>query len=97
MIIYATGSDVGENGVGLNQDVYGEDGVELRSYWKGIGGPQSYLGVAVPSVSLYRGRLSLMIVSKLFYHHWTQRSRRVMGFYYRQSDYSHCGIDSRHG
>jgi len=52
VIIYATGSDVGENGVGLNKDVFGEGGVELRSWWKDIGGPQSYLGLAVPGVSL---------------------------------------------
>lgn len=51
VIVFATGSDVARHGVGLNVGLYGEDGVELREFWKEIGGPQSYRGLAVPGVS----------------------------------------------
>ena len=51
IIIYATGSDVGR--------LYGEGRLELKSYWESIGGPQSYLGVAVPNVC----RLSTLLRS----------------------------------
>lgn len=51
VIIWATGSDVARHGVGLNVGLYGEDGVELKQFWEEIGGPQSYLGLAVPGVS----------------------------------------------
>lgn len=52
VIVFATGSDVARHGVGLNVGLYGEDGLELREFWKEIGGPQSYRGLAVPGVSL---------------------------------------------
>jgi len=51
VIVYATGSDVAEHGVGVNEGLRGENEVELKEYWKSIGGPQSYLGLAVPGVS----------------------------------------------
>jgi cation diffusion facilitator CzcD-associated flavoprotein CzcO len=51
VIVFATGSDVARHGVGLNVGLYGEDGVELKEFWKEIGGPQSYRGLAVPGVS----------------------------------------------
>jgi hypothetical protein len=51
VIIFATGANVGESGVGLNKNVFGQDGIELEGFWKSIGGPQSYLGIAVPGVS----------------------------------------------
>jgi hypothetical protein len=50
IIIYATGSDVARQGVGLNVGLKGQDGVELKEYWESIGGPQSYQGVAIPGV-----------------------------------------------
>ncbi|ORY66919.1 hypothetical protein BCR35DRAFT_308352 [Leucosporidium creatinivorum] len=53
IIIFATGSDVAEHGVGLNIGLKGEGGVELREHWKSIGGPQSYLGVSVPRFPNY--------------------------------------------
>lgn len=53
VIIYATGSEVGRHGVGLNENLYGEDGLELKAYWESIGGPQSYLGIAVPKFPNY--------------------------------------------
>ncbi|ORY91546.1 hypothetical protein BCR35DRAFT_340447 [Leucosporidium creatinivorum] len=49
VIIFATGADVAQHGLGLNIGLKGEGGVELREYWKSLGGPQAYLGVAVPS------------------------------------------------
>lgn len=51
IIIYATGSDVGRHGVGLNENLHGEQGLELKAYWESIGGPQAYRGLAVPKVS----------------------------------------------
>ncbi|GFZ49896.1 hypothetical protein JCM24511_07299 [Saitozyma sp. JCM 24511] len=53
VIIYATGSDVGRHGVGLNIGLKGEGGKELREYWEEIGGPQSYMGLAVPGFPNY--------------------------------------------
>ncbi len=35
-------------GVGVNKDVRGEAGLELKAYWDAIGGPQAYAGLAVP-------------------------------------------------
>ncbi|TNY18000.1 FAD/NAD(P)-binding domain-containing protein [Rhodotorula diobovata] len=52
-IAWATGFEVSETGVGLNKDVYGEDGKELRQTWKEAGGAYGYLGVAVPRVPNY--------------------------------------------
>lgn len=51
VIIFATGSDVARHGVGLNVGLYGEGDKELREFWREIGGPQSYQGLAVPGVS----------------------------------------------
>lgn len=51
VIISATGANVGESGLGLNKNVFGQNGIELEAFWKSIGGPQSYLGIAVPGVS----------------------------------------------
>ena len=51
VIIFATGSDVARHGVGLNMGLHGEDDRELREFWRELGGPQSYRGLAVPSVS----------------------------------------------
>jgi cation diffusion facilitator CzcD-associated flavoprotein CzcO len=53
MIVFATGSNVAEHGLGLNIGLYGEGGIELRSYWKSIEGPQSYLGLSVPKFPNY--------------------------------------------
>ncbi|KAL1407865.1 hypothetical protein Q8F55_007301 [Vanrija albida] len=53
VIIYATGSDVPYQGVGVNTNLHGEGGVELEQYWKSIGGPQAYAGVAVPHFPNY--------------------------------------------
>lgn len=50
VIIYATGSDVSNEGVGVNKGVIGENGLELKTYWDSIGGPQAYAGVAIPHV-----------------------------------------------
>jgi cation diffusion facilitator CzcD-associated flavoprotein CzcO len=50
ILIFATGSDVAEHGVGLNVNLRGEKGLELQTFWKDIGGPQAYLGIAVPKV-----------------------------------------------
>lgn len=54
VIIYATGADVAWEGVGVNRQVFGEDGQELRAYWESLGGPQAYAGLAVPHVSALR-------------------------------------------
>lgn len=51
VIIYATGADVPNEGVGVNKGVHGEEGLELKTYWDRIGGPQAYAGFAVPHVS----------------------------------------------
>ena len=51
--MFATGSNVAEHGLDLNVELYGEDGVELRSYWESIDGPQSYLGLSVPKFPNY--------------------------------------------
>jgi hypothetical protein len=51
IIVFATGSDVARHGVGLNVGLYGEDGLELRSYWESLDGPEAYFGLAVPKVS----------------------------------------------
>ena len=53
IIVFATGSNVAEHGLGLNVGLYGEDEIELRSYWKGIDGPQAYLGLSVPKFPNY--------------------------------------------
>lgn len=50
IIVWATGFEVSETGVGLNHGVYGEDGKELRQTWKERKGAYGYLGVAVPAV-----------------------------------------------
>jgi cation diffusion facilitator CzcD-associated flavoprotein CzcO len=54
IIIFATGADVGRHGVGLNENLHGEDGVELKAYWQSLGGPQAYRGLSVPKVRSYR-------------------------------------------
>ncbi|SGY78628.1 BQ5605_C008g04902 [Microbotryum silenes-dioicae] len=46
VVIFATGSNVAEHGVGINLGVKGEEGKTLNEHWKEIGGPQAYLGVA---------------------------------------------------
>lgn len=51
VIIFATGSDVPHEGVGVNRNVFGEGGKELRTYWDEVGGPKAYKGLAVPHVS----------------------------------------------
>ncbi|KAM0788798.1 hypothetical protein ACM66B_002886 [Microbotryomycetes sp. NB124-2] len=48
VIIFATGSNVAEHGLGLNKNLFGEDNLELQQFWKSIGGPQAYRGLAVP-------------------------------------------------
>ncbi|GAA6010480.1 hypothetical protein JCM10207_001325 [Rhodosporidiobolus poonsookiae] len=53
VIVWATGFEVSETGVGLNHGVYGEDGKELRETWKEAKGAYGYLGVAVPKVPNY--------------------------------------------
>lgn len=52
VIIFATGSNVAEHGVGVNIGLKGQEDVDLQTYWKRIGGPQAYLGTSVPGVSL---------------------------------------------
>lgn len=54
VVIYATGCDVAETGVGLNENVKGEAGLELREHWKSIGGPQAYRSTALPKVRATR-------------------------------------------
>lgn len=53
VIIFATGSDVAQFGLGLNVGLKGQDGLELREYWDSLGGPEAYLGVAVPHFPNY--------------------------------------------
>ncbi|KAI5474500.1 ABC transporter [Pseudohyphozyma bogoriensis] len=48
VIVFATGADVPNHGVGLSDNIRGQDGLELRQYWNSIGGPQAYIGLAVP-------------------------------------------------
>ncbi|GAA5826672.1 hypothetical protein JCM11251_002849 [Rhodosporidiobolus azoricus] len=50
IIVWATGFEVSETGVGLNFGVHGEDGKELRQVWKEANGAYGYLGVAAPNV-----------------------------------------------
>lgn len=50
VIIWATGSDVPHHGLGENVNLHGEDGKELQAYWKEVGGPEAYAGLAVPGV-----------------------------------------------
>ncbi|BGP19605.1 hypothetical protein JCM10213_000200 [Rhodosporidiobolus nylandii] len=50
VIIWATGFEVSNTGVGLNHGVYGEDGKELAQTYKEAKGAYGYLGVAVPNV-----------------------------------------------
>ncbi|GAA5866141.1 hypothetical protein JCM8547_000611 [Rhodosporidiobolus lusitaniae] len=53
ILIWATGFEVSETGVGLNHGVYGEDGRELRETWKEAKGAYGYLGVMPPKVPNY--------------------------------------------
>jgi cation diffusion facilitator CzcD-associated flavoprotein CzcO len=53
VIVYATGSDIAQHGVGANVHVHGENGLELEKYWASIGGPQAYAGIAVPHFPNY--------------------------------------------
>lgn len=53
VIVYATGSDIGNHGLGANVHLFGEDGLELEKYWTSIGGPQAYAGIAVPKFPNY--------------------------------------------
>ncbi|GAA5958421.1 hypothetical protein JCM21900_002189 [Sporobolomyces salmonicolor] len=53
IIVWATGFEVSETGVGLNHNVYGEDGEELRALWKERGGAYGFLGIAMPKVPNY--------------------------------------------
>jgi cation diffusion facilitator CzcD-associated flavoprotein CzcO len=50
VIAWATGFEVSDTGVGLNHNVFGENGVELSEIWRKAGGAYGYLGVAVPEV-----------------------------------------------
>jgi len=94
VIVYATGSDVAEHGVGVNEGLRGEDGVELKDYWKSIGGPQSYLGLAVPGVrDTARGGRSgkavlleaeLTTVPELLHGAWPERVDRFLGLHHWQ-------------
>ena len=45
------GSDVPRYGLGLNEGLKGQDGLELKEYWESLKGPEAYLGLAVPNVS----------------------------------------------
>lgn len=53
IIVWATGFEVTETGVGLNQNVFGEDGRELREIWKAADGAYGYQGIAPPAVPNY--------------------------------------------
>ena len=50
VIAWATGFEVSDTGVGLNHNVFGEGGRELKQIWAEAGGAYGYLGVAVPNV-----------------------------------------------
>lgn len=50
VIVWATGFQVTETGVGLNHGVYGEDGIELSEKYKAHGGAYGFLGVGLPEV-----------------------------------------------
>lgn len=51
--LFTQGSDVAKHGVGLNINLKGEQGLELKSYWDSLGGPKAYLGTAVPQFPNY--------------------------------------------
>ena len=53
IIVWATGFEVSETGVGLNHNVVGEDGKELRATWKERQGAFGYRGIAAPNVPNY--------------------------------------------
>ena len=53
IIVWATGFEVSETGVGLNHNVFGEDGKELRATWKERQGAFGYRGIAAPNVPNY--------------------------------------------
>ncbi|GAA5865082.1 hypothetical protein JCM3774_002125 [Rhodotorula dairenensis] len=53
IIVWATGFEVSETGVGLNHNVLGEDGKELRAIWKERNGAFGYQGIAAPNVPNY--------------------------------------------
>lgn len=86
VIIYATGSDVPNHGLGANVGVLGEDRVELQQYWKDIGGPQSYAGLAVPKVWTMPFLVPLTTVPQLLYRNRTQQRRGVLGVHARPPD-----------
>ncbi|KAI5476017.1 hypothetical protein MNV49_000489 [Pseudohyphozyma bogoriensis] len=48
VIIYATGSDVAQYGLGLRDGLKGLDGQDLGEFYDSLGGPEAYLGLAVP-------------------------------------------------
>lgn len=51
VIVWATGFDVSRTGVGLNQDVKGEEeGKDLKQVWEEKEGAEAFLSVAVPKV-----------------------------------------------
>jgi cation diffusion facilitator CzcD-associated flavoprotein CzcO len=52
VIVWATGFDVSRTGVGLNEDVKGEEeGKDLKKVWEEKEGAEAFLSVAVPKVS----------------------------------------------
>ncbi|GAA6061463.1 hypothetical protein JCM10212_005666 [Sporobolomyces blumeae] len=52
-IVWATGFEVSETGVGLNHGVHGEGGEELSQVWRERDGAYGYLGIAPPKVPNY--------------------------------------------
>lgn len=53
VIVWATGFEVSSTGVGLNENVFGENGRELREVWEENGGAYGYQGILGPGVPNY--------------------------------------------
>lgn len=49
VIIFATGAHVATTGCGASQNIFGLEGQEVAAFWKDRGGPEAFLGLAVPT------------------------------------------------
>ncbi|GAA6044216.1 hypothetical protein JCM8097_002265 [Rhodosporidiobolus ruineniae] len=87
IIVWATGFEVSEMGVGLNHGVFGENGEELSETWKNAKGAYGYLGVAAPSVPNYFMILGPNSIAMSWGHTFAVNSlfisRLIQGMYHR--------------
>lgn len=50
MLALDQGSDIARYGLGLSDGLKGQDGLDLGQFYDSLGGPEAYLGIAVPQV-----------------------------------------------